>query len=61
MSEQSEVFTLASVACSTCDEVREIDQFYDGLHQVYLTREPGIYVDHGEAQEAINRLRANSN
>jgi hypothetical protein len=54
MSEQS--VTLVSIACSTCNEVRKIDQFYDGLHRVYWTREPGIYVDHGEARAAIDRL-----
>lgn len=44
---------LRSFACDICGEVKNILDFYDGEHKVYLKKDGGIYIDHGEGAKAL--------
>lgn len=44
---------LRSFACDTCGEVRNVLDFYDDTHKVYLKKDGGIYIDHGQGAKAL--------
>lgn len=43
---------LRSFTCSTCGELRNLLDFYDDVHSVWITTEMGVHIDHGEAAPA---------
>lgn len=40
---------LRDFPCNICGEVRNLLDFYDEVHEVWFTKDMGIYIDHGEA------------
>lgn len=40
---------LRSFTCETCGETRNLMAFYDDVHEVWITHDFDVLVDHGEA------------
>lgn len=47
---------LRAFTCAECGETRNLLDFYDDVHKVYLTVDMGVYVDHGAGKRALEMM-----
>lgn len=53
MTNETDKTRLRSFTCSVCGETRNLLDFYDGEHEVYLTKDMTTYIDHGQGKRAL--------